>query len=124
MYVGRTFYTTEEILPCKVFLEKALAAYCISGYEYITDTFDVLDGSFYTWLSGYSQGNVPENAVVGGCCTTTGEDIYIGRADHDKTLTPGKIHPSHNCLYIPFGGREYKLLHYEVLVRNQAVIGF
>ena len=32
-------------------------------------------------------------------------------------MTPGKIHPSHNCLYVSFGGYEYRYKHnYEILV--------
>ena len=32
-------------------------------------------------------------------------------------MTPGKIHPSHDCLYVSFGGYEYSYKHnYEILV--------
>ena len=32
-------------------------------------------------------------------------------------MTPGKIHPSHDCLYVSFGGYEYCYKHnYEILV--------
>lgn len=32
------------------------------------------------------------------------------------SLTPGKVHKSHGCLYIPFNGKETSLRSYEVLV--------
>jgi hypothetical protein len=38
-------------------------------------------------------------------------------------LTPGKIHRSHGCLYIPFGGMECSIIHYEVLVGQQRSMG-
>ena len=32
-------------------------------------------------------------------------------------MTPGKIHPSHDCLYVSYGGYEYSYKHnYEILV--------
>ena len=28
----------------------------------------------------------------------------------------GKVHRSHGCCYIPFGGKEHKHEHYEILI--------
>lgn len=42
--------------------------------------------------------------------------LYVGRAAHEGSLTIGKIHPSHQCIYIPYGGAEISLAAYEVLV--------
>lgn len=39
------------------------------------------------------------------------------------SLTPGKIHRSHGCLYIPFGGLEHSFQsNFEVLVLNSVPI--
>ncbi len=47
--------------------------------------------------------------------TTDGEPLYMGRALYQGTQTPGKIQPSHGCLYIPFNGEEVGMTEYEVL---------
>lgn len=49
----------------------------------------------------------------------TGEPLAIGRAHHEGSLTPGKVHRSHGCLYLPYGGAEQSTLYYEVLVCEQ-----
>lgn len=65
-------------------------------------------------------GHVPTGAVLAGN-TAGGEPLYVGRAHHEGSLTPGKIHRNHGCIYIPFNGREESILHYEVLVaQNRA----
>lgn len=49
-----------------------------------------------------------ETAFPGGFCVT-GEEmetLYVGRAEFQGSLTPGKIQLSHGRLYIPYGGRE------------------
>lgn len=61
-----------------------------------------------------SNGAVPEGAVLCGQ-TAEGEALYIGRCLYQGTQTPGKVHPSHNCLYIPFDGAEVQITDYEVL---------
>nr|XP_036223202.1 uncharacterized protein LOC106622361 [Bactrocera oleae] len=32
--------------------------------------------------------------------TRLGEPLYVGRGYHANSLTPGKVHLSHGCLYI------------------------
>lgn len=50
--------------------------------------------------------------------TRTGEPLYVGRGHHANSLCVGKIHPSHGCLYIPYGGQEIRLDTYEVLIKE------
>lgn len=65
-------------------------------------------------------GHVPAGAVLAGN-TVDGNPLFVGRAHHEGSLTPGKIHRNHGCIYIPFNGREESILHYEVLVsQNRA----
>lgn len=79
--------------------------------------FELLSGSGFTWV-GSSNGHVPAGAVLAGN-QATGEPLYVGRAHHDGSLTVGKIHPGHGCIYVPYGGQEHSILHYEVLVSQQ-----
>ena len=53
---------------------------------------------------------------MAGGCTSENEKLYIGRVFHDGTHTPGKIHPSHNTCYVPYGGEELSFSDYEALV--------
>lgn len=82
------------------------------------DTFEVLMNSNYEWRKS-SDGNIPPNAVVGGR-TSNGETLYVGRASHCGVTTPGKVHPTHRCLYLPFGWKEHRYTQYEVLVSRGA----
>ena len=70
-----------------------------------------------TWIP-CSNGNVPPGAISTGY-TSTGEALYIGRAIHNGNFTPGKVHPSHRVLYVPFNGGEHRHTQYEVLVGMQ-----
>lgn len=95
---------------------KNTAYICWGGAEYAKTHYDILVGQHYGWVPCFS-GRVPPNAVRTGN-TSTGEPLYIGRGRWEGSLTVGKIHSSHGCLYIPFGGQEHRLDSYEVLVSN------
>jgi Protein of unknown function (DUF3421) len=67
---------------------------------------------------------VPANLgnVVDGAVSTTQigcEQLFVGRAPFQGSLTVGKIHPSHCVLYIPFNGVEVSFSCYEVLVHTR-----
>lgn len=47
----------------------------------------------FTWAS-CQGGEVPTGAIQGGV-TGDAEKLFIGRAEHDGSLTIGKVHPSH-----------------------------
>lgn len=59
--------------------------------------------------------NIPPNAVPGGQ-TEEGETLFVGRVNHEGTVTIGKVQPSHKCLYIPFAGQEVPFPDFEILV--------
>lgn len=86
------------------------------GQEVVQYEFEILCGGNLSWVPS-GHGAVPPNAVRGGQ-TASGETLYIGRAPLEGSLTPGKIHPSNGCLYVPFGGAEVSFPTYEVLVEN------
>lgn len=51
--------------------------------------------------------------------TADGEPLYVGRVNHEGSLTVGKVQISHGALYIPFGGSEVPIhSEIEVLVEH------
>ncbi|KAG5683583.1 hypothetical protein PVAND_012856 [Polypedilum vanderplanki] len=118
IYVGRAHHSN-DLIPGKLLTGQGLGHRChvsYDGQEHSKEQSEVLINNNYTWVSS-SDGNVPQNAVVGGQ-TASGEILYVGRASHCGILTPGKVHPSHRCLYLPFGWKEHRYTCYEVLVRT------
>ncbi|KAL7738623.1 hypothetical protein ACLKA6_006916 [Drosophila palustris] len=115
IYVGRAYHEG-DLLPAKVIPNKSCAYVPYGGHEHVKYDFELLAGYGYGWVpDGF--GNVPGGAVVCGR-TSDGEPLYIGRGHYNGSFTPGKIHQSHRCLYIPYGGQEVRLDNYEVLVRS------
>lgn len=85
----------------------------------IKDTvhFQVLCNGSHEWIK--TQGNdIPETALVGGEAED-GEPLFIGRVDHDNTMTLGKVQRSHNVCYIPYGGEEVACEEFEVLCEKK-----
>lgn len=113
IYVGRAKHQN-ELLPAKVIPSKGCAYVSWGGQEHSKSYYDILVGPGYSWCI-CEHGAVPSSAVSSGNAAN-GEPLYIGRGHHMTSLSVGKIHPSHGCLYIPFGGQEISLDHYEVLV--------
>lgn len=92
------------------------AIVCHDGQEIPYHNYEMLCNGNTQWVhSGHGQ--VLPNAVPGGR-TSSGETLYIGRAWHAGALTPGKIHPSHGNLYIPYNGGEVAVGTYEILIEN------
>lgn len=77
----------------------------------------MLCGTGFTWVVSAS-GHVPENAVVAGQMSN-GEPIYVGRTHINGSCIPGKIQPSHGCIYVPFDGAEHSQPEYEVLIGSK-----
>lgn len=113
MYVGRAHHNGDQLVA-KVIPSKQAAYVAYNGQEVLKQQFDILVGEGFQWI-GSGNGHVPDGAVAAGR-TSSGEELFIGRAHHCGALTPGKIHKSHGCLYIPFGGSEVSVKSYEVLV--------
>ncbi|XP_053674451.1 natterin-4-like [Anopheles nili] len=113
IYIGKANHESDQI-PGKIIPSRGIASVCYYGKEHNKDSFEVLCGSNVAWISA-EFGRVPPNAVPGGY-TSSGEILYIGRTKYLGSITPGKIHRSHRCLYIPFNGREEKFDRYEVLI--------
>lgn len=97
-----------------------------------SDIYEVLVSDMvghFHWrrVSGKEKGIIPKHAVIGGTDSQQHEPLYIGRTcttltdgktwrgqrmnvETRETPTaqlPGKVHPSHNCLYVGYAEREY-----------------
>lgn len=105
------------MIPAKVIPSKQACYVPYNGTEVFKHHFEYLCGNGFTWV-GSSNGHVPSGAVLAGN-TASGEELFVGRAHHQGALTPGKIHRSHGCMYLPFNGREESSVHYEVLISQQ-----
>jgi len=116
IYVGRAYHEGDN-LPAKVVPSKGTAYIAWGGQEHQKSHYEILVGQGYGWVP-CAGGSVPPNAVRSGM-TRSGEPLYVGRGHHANSLCVGKIHPSHGCLYIPFGGQEIRVNTYEVLVLEQ-----
>ncbi|XP_049542706.1 uncharacterized protein LOC125955609 [Anopheles darlingi] len=82
------------------------------GKEYQKDDALLLvDDGHFSWEFG-SRGKVPKTAVK-FATTNRGDVLYVGRAIHECTETPGAIYPDHRVLRIPFGGREVEFSAYQ-----------
>ncbi|XP_037827878.1 uncharacterized protein LOC119615916 [Lucilia sericata] len=122
IYVCRAYHSG-DLLPGKAIPGRSSAYVSYQGQEIQKSSYEMLVGEHYIWapaVNGFAVG-----AVEAGR-TACGEPLYVGRAHYNGSLTCGKIQRSHNCLYIPFGGREVRIAHgYEILVdRNQHNHGF
>jgi len=115
LYAGRAYYEG-DLLPAKIAPAHHKAYVSWGSREHEVHQFEVLISHQVSWTPE-RDGRVPPEAIVIGQ-TAEGENLYMGRTMHDGTLTPGKIQPSHGCLYIPYGGEELKFFEYEVLVLN------
>lgn len=113
IYVGRAQHEG-DLIPCKVLPTKRAAYVSYSGKEVSVGSYEVLTGSGFSWI-GSSNGHTPAGAVLVGN-QRNGEPLYMGRANFQGSLTPGKVHKSHGCLYIPYAGAEHSIVQYEVLV--------
>lgn len=115
IYIGRAVHNG-EVIPGKVVPSHRCCYVASAGAEHSHREYQALisDGTQFAWVPS-SGGALPSGAVQGGMCTS-GEPLFIGRTYHEGTLTIGKVHPSRQCLSIPYGGEEHCYSDYEVLV--------
>ncbi|KAL4711431.1 hypothetical protein ACJJTC_016185 [Scirpophaga incertulas] len=106
-----------EFVPGKLVIRHKGAYIPYNGKEVPVENFEILlaSANAVRWKPS-SNGQIPHDAIVAGN-TQTAEPLYIGRVSHQRTMTPGKIHPSHGCCYVPFGGNELPFKQYEVLCK-------
>ncbi|XP_064454981.1 uncharacterized protein LOC135366239 [Ornithodoros turicata] len=122
---GEPFYIARvnfrgNLLPGKLLPSARLCFVSLDQAEYSSSVYEVLTRSSnlsYHWVR---MGGcvIPRNAIVGGR-TAMGELIYVGRHMHKGELTPGKIIPSHRCIYVPYLGKEIRYRDFEVLIQGE-----
>uniref|UniRef100_A0A1A9UST0 DUF3421 domain-containing protein n=1 Tax=Glossina austeni TaxID=7395 RepID=A0A1A9UST0_GLOAU len=112
IYVGRIL-RRGEMLPVKVIPNKGRAYAAWDGAEHVTEEAELLR----VWMPSIG-GIIPAHAIRLGR-TLEGEPLYVGRCMWNGSLIPGKIQPSHGCLYFPFDGAELRTEQYEVLVEPE-----
>ncbi|KAB0798227.1 hypothetical protein PPYR_09220 [Photinus pyralis] len=113
IYAGRAFFHGDT-LPCKIVPQRREAYVSHNGREHNVSNYEYLVEQHMQWVSS-SGSYIPPGAVPAGH-TSSGETLYLGRVRHGNSITVGKVHPSHGCLYIPFGGNEVNYNSYEILV--------
>lgn len=69
-----------------------------------------------------SNGDVPKNAIHAG--VDSGNKCYVARAHHEGGTIPGKLHKTHDCVYIPFNMKEVIKHDYEVLCGPPACLSW
>ncbi|KAI5631233.1 hypothetical protein NE865_16052 [Phthorimaea operculella] len=106
-----------DLIPGKFSVRHNAASIMYDGKEIHVQNIEVLIArpESLKWVPA-SNGAVPPGAIAGGR-TASGEALYVGRARYQLSVTPGKVHPSHNCCYIAFGGNEVAHKMYDVLCR-------
>ncbi|KAG4066001.1 hypothetical protein HA402_001248 [Bradysia odoriphaga] len=115
-YLGTAWFSS-DLLPAKIILKEqreVFVSYGANEVQVNEFNFVRMDPGTYNWKQGM-KGDVPENAVIAGC-TEDGETLYFGRPMYNGNYIPGKVHPSHGVLYVPFRGQGINFLSYDVLV--------
>jgi hypothetical protein len=117
LYVARAEHE-EAVIPGKLLADHGVAYIPWGGEEHSKEAYEVLviAEDAVSWVDGTGD-TIPENAIRGGT-SADGEALYIGRATHEGSQTIGKVHPSHGCLYISYGGAEINYPEYQILVKN------
>lgn len=115
MYVARARHEG-ALLPGKLLVSHGVAYVPWGGAEHPHEEYEVLCGCSATW-SPVQGGDVPANALPGGE-TEDGEPLFVGRVQHEGSVTLGKVQASHGTCYIPYAGQELAFQEYEVLVSS------
>lgn len=94
-----------------------------NGKENNVSPFQVLvcdTPELLTWVPA-RNGDVPDGAIDGG----HRQDMlpfYVGQAQHDTELLPGKVFPLDKCIYVGTGWKTYSETDYNVLVAKAYVL--
>lgn len=112
LIVGRAHHEG-ALIPGKVVPSHGVCYVAWGGGEHGKGDYEVLVGSA-TWVQGTGS-NIPPTALPAGE-SEDGEPLFVGRAQHEGTITIGKVQPSHGVCYISYAGQELGFAEYEILV--------
>ncbi|GBP45182.1 hypothetical protein EVAR_25887_1 [Eumeta japonica] len=104
-----------SLTPGKFVPSEGLGYIPWGGNAHAKENFEVLCGYNFKWVKS-SKDIIPIGAMPGGYAEETREPLYVGRAEHEGCLIPGKVQPSHSVCYIAYDGKEIAKPHYEILV--------
>ncbi|XP_050539649.1 uncharacterized protein LOC126904566 isoform X2 [Daktulosphaira vitifoliae] len=113
LYVARAEHNG-ALIPGKLVPSHGVTYVAWGGIENPKENYEVLCNCNATWIKA-NNGEIPVGALSSGH-TEEGEPLFVGRGKHNGCVTVGKVQPSHNVCYIPFGGEEVALDEYEVLL--------
>ncbi|CAB3239749.1 unnamed protein product [Arctia plantaginis] len=113
IYVARARHEG-AVIPGKLVASHGVTFVAWGGSEHGKPEYQVLVGGPNNWIRT-NGANVPPGAFPGGE-SEDGEPLYIGRVNHEGSLTTGKVQQSHGVCYISFAGQELGFPDYEVLM--------
>lgn len=113
LYVGRASHEG-ALIPGKVVPSHGVCYIAWGGAEVPKSEYDVLCDVAGLWVA-CSGADVPGQALQGGS-SEDGEPLFIGRANHEGTITVGKVQQSHGVCYVPYGGQEVAFNDYEIFI--------
>ncbi|XP_041975357.1 uncharacterized protein LOC121730399 [Aricia agestis] len=86
------------------------------GAAHEKNEFEVLSGFNCIWQKT-RENIIPVGAVEAGYSEDFERGkLYVGRAEYEGHLIPGKVQPKYKLCYIPYNGREIERNEYEILV--------
>uniref|UniRef100_A0A182JIQ8 Farnesoic acid O-methyl transferase domain-containing protein n=1 Tax=Anopheles atroparvus TaxID=41427 RepID=A0A182JIQ8_ANOAO len=112
-YIGRAQHEG-GIIPGKVVASHGVCYIAWGGAENPKAEYEVLCDFSGTFVP-VSGSDIPPTALPAGE-SEDGEPLFIGRVNHEGTVTVGKVQPSHGVCYIPYGGQEMAFTDYEIYV--------
>ncbi|XP_044251869.1 natterin-3-like [Drosophila takahashii] len=114
-FVARV-YLKDDLLPASYVAKNktALCSWGCQAYQFTEVEVLVLTDCHYKWVAG-TNGSYSSDALQTGY-TEDGEVLYTGRGLYKGEIRLGKVHPSHEVMYIPHRGLEVNVPDYEVLV--------
>lgn len=105
--VGR-FWHEGDTLPGTFNIKDMFVTAAFGGQSHkCENNFEILCNGSLDWVPT-EKGVVVEKAVRGGRCAYR-EELFVGKVMIDGKTYIGKVHPSHNCLYIPYLTAELKV---------------
>jgi len=121
LYIARAMADGRDLTPGKLHTGYQSLYIPYGGKEQEKKEYQVLthpQQAELTWVPA-SNGTVPTGALQGGWMqNSSGEPLFIGRANHAGGLCPGKVVASHGCMYLSYGGQEIRITNYEVLCQR------
>jgi len=116
---GETLYVARArhegaLIPGKLVPSHGVVYVPWGGGEHAHSEYEVLCGCSTMWVPVNGDAIPPQAQPAGE--TEAGEPLFVGRVNHEGSLTIGKVQPSHGTCYISFAGQELAFQSYEVLL--------